>query len=1324
MVSAGRKRGAAPMLLAVLGWASIGIATARGAPLPFSPLPGLTPGQGQTTKLPGQPPKLPGLPPGPMLAQAEQAAPDEVPADTANTQARPKSEAEALKAPKTLQRPGTCRRDNECPSPTICDQGTCAQPQRPLSAVVYYSKGGQNGYRMVVPFYFSFWHPRSRTRVLFPFFGQHENDDTGRKDLILPLLLYQYRREPGATSHRIWPIFFYSDYGKQGAAAAVLPIFFHDRKGPRSLTVLPPLFSYYRSDREKHRREMLLLGLVWSRTEPKSSLTLLPPLLSYYRSDESKKLREVLLLGGLGYSRREGEKEFGLFFLLGWYRRDHENVSGGLFPVAWYSGDKYSHNAVVLPLYFSGSDDKTGVRHTTLFPLFHYQTNDTLGQKLLVTPIFASFGDSKNHVQVSALLTPPWIRRDTPQSTLNVLPPIAAIWHNKERGTFAGYFGPVFWSRDDEGSSGGLLPIYYRFHDQRTGGTTHVLLPIAALHTSPVRAVGFLGPLYGWHNRQEPGGGGGLLPLFSFATGARSHFALVPPLFIYAHDRDAGTTHVSLGPLFYRGHGPQKGYTAGLFPLLFFGNLGSTGEARGFQMLLPVFYHDRGKTAEHLVLGPLFLVRHFARAAGDPDTGFTAGLFPVLWLKHTAREGHAVIPPLLWYARVGQSSVGVMGPVFWRKDPQSTTFGIFPLLYARTSTNGNLAQSEKSTLVVTPIGGYKRNAQGSFLGLGPFFHVRRETEEGRETTTALLPLAFFRRGPTNRADVVFPLFFHVRDGASRFVSAAFLYFGLRQPDLSADVLFPVFWRVANRTGSTVVAGPFFYYDGERKDAGRERAVGLLPLFGYGSNDKLTMFATPIGFYRHDRKEERTRSAFLLFYGDFQKGRADYGLFPLFFAARRGTATSWVAPLVYHSADPAQKRALTVLGPLYFGHREAATFGGLLPFFYGKNDGKGGYRFTFFPVVHLSHHAADGPGDEESTNVLSLPFGFIKKTSGFLTYLGPFYLRRDAEVRSEAVFPIFYHTKSERAGTSTTFLLPLFFRTTAPQSSLTAVTPLFWQRNTLTRSVLIGFPLVLDIHDYFQRRITAVGPLIPLVIRDRDFTENTTTWIFPPILGYAKRHADGTHSFAIFPVLWHFGGKERSTDLLLPIFWHVRRPDYSTTALIPLFGYYHDEEASTLLVPPLLTWAKRYADGRSATVIFPLFWQAKEKTSSTTVLLPVFIHWKNDAGGHTLVLNTYTYRGTGAHAGEWAFHLWPLFSFGRPRQQDLEWNVLGGLVGYNRAGPTRTFKLLWGIYIPMRPVQAQPQALGPALRPPKQAAKRAQGTRRVTGLRVLQVAQKS
>ena len=41
-----------------------------------------------------------------------------------------------------------------------------------------------------------------------------------------------------------------------------------------------------------------------------------------------------------------------------------------------------------------------------------------------------------------------------------------------------------------------------------------------------------------------------MLPLFSFATGNKPHFLLVPPVVMYFADRAAGRYHINVGPIF------------------------------------------------------------------------------------------------------------------------------------------------------------------------------------------------------------------------------------------------------------------------------------------------------------------------------------------------------------------------------------------------------------------------------------------------------------------------------------------------------------------------------------------------------------------------------------------------------------------------------------------------------------------------------------------------------------------------------------------------------------------------------------------------------
>ena len=62
------------------------------------------------------------------------------------------------------------------------------------------------------------------------------------------------------------------------------------------------------------------------------------------------------------------------------------------------------------------------------------------------------------------------------------------------------------------------------------------------------------------------------------------------------------------------------------------------------------------------------------------------------------------------------------------------------------------------------------------------------------------------------------------------------------------------------------------------------------------------------------------------------------------------------------------------------------------------------------------------------------FGFRKGLGGGWGYLGPLYVRRDDEMRSEALFTLFYHGYNRKAESSLTLLVPLLFRQHSRESS--------------------------------------------------------------------------------------------------------------------------------------------------------------------------------------------------------------------------------------------------------------------------------------------------
>ncbi len=1235
--------------VAAVSWAQVPGVPPSATPLrPFQPLSAPLPPPKDPAAAPSE--KADGLPPLPLFAQnaaPAQSLPFATPAPGSLVdEDEDENQAEAEKKRAQKQKRIECNSDDQCPAQSVCALHICKSIKPMTSAFIYYHRPGPIGFRMVVPFYFHFWHPQHSTRVLAPFFAdRRDHEEKSRNLWVFPT--YQYKRTPEERTHRIWPLFFYSDYGKEGRAIGILPFFYSKQRGSTSTNIIPPLLYFERHDEKARERDTVFLPL-------------------------------------LLYVRQRQEDTLGLFLGLGYYRRSADKVNAGYFPLIHYSADAAEHKTAVLPLFFEGGNSETGMRYAALMPFFLYYRSANQN-RLYVTPLGARYVDHETQEDTTGTLVPPMLHRDTPTSRLTVLLPLAAYWHNKQSGQRVGFAGPLFFSRDDEGGSEGVIPLYLRFHSNVQRSSTTIIPPLlAALHHSPTLRMGFIGPLYGWSRSRDGAYGGGLLPLVSFATGPRPHAAILPPLFIYSADRAAGRYHVSIGPLFYRAQtqGPETGYDAGIFPLLFVSRHGD----RSTQALLPIFYHHRQPGSERLWLGPFYYDRRCPRFVGDTQAAVHAGLLPLFFWKRSPEHSYTALVPLFFEAHTPTDTVAMAGPVFFHRKKlggssgDRITFGVFPLFYAR--------KSAEESLVVAPLGGYRRTAQHRTLFIGPYVeNVTAPGQPEQSITRVLFPLFFFHCSADRKATVLFPFFMQIREEKTTFRSVLLLYnsVNLNQGETRAHVLLPLFFALRTPSRSTTVVGPFFHHRDEKSGS---RAVGLLPLFAYGRDVDRTVLATPIGFYQNNHITGRTRSAFLLFYGDFQRNRDDFGVVPLFFATRRGTArTVFALPFFFDSRDPAENRAFTMLGPLFFGHKKTSSYGGFLPLVFGKNDGDGGYSFLLFPLLYASHRP------QGSTWLATPAFGFQTGPAGYRFYLGPFYLRRDENQRSLALFPLFYDGRNLHNQDRLTFLLPLFLRDTTAEKSLTMITPLFWQHRTLTRRVTLLFPLALDVHDLFRERLTAVGPVVPLFVRMRNESTNTTSWIFPPILTYVKREPNGITAIT-FPIIWHIKSAEKQTTVLFPLVYYFSRPATKTVVVLPLFGYSRDEHNNrSLLLLPLFTWARNGSDGSRERVVFPLFWHFKSESRQTsiffpliwharrqnytvTVFLPFGAHWRTDRGHYTLVLNTYIYKGSGAYQGSWEFQFWPLFSVGRPHPNDFEWSVLSGFVGYSREGIERKLRLLW------------------------------------------------
>jgi hypothetical protein len=1065
----------------------------------------------------------------------------------------------ALAAPARAATPvgGACTSDLQCTLGTICKDKVCtALPRRRIVFPIYWSKPGPDGYRDVVPFYFNHWSAQPRTDVT-----------------VVPPLLYSRYQTADRDQHNVWPIFWYSKYRDGGHGAALLPLFWWSHHDQTRTFVAP----------------LLLSGAVRNEREDISEAVV--GLIGYYRRHHDDKWRVLFPL----FFDHEARDRRTTVAPLSWFRRDGDRSADLVFPLIWHSRDR-----------------ALGTEHLLMVPFFDWWSADH-GRRARLISLFGTYDrdDADGHRQL-VVFAPPVFHRTDPVRDLDVVPPLFVRWKTHDDGATGLVAGPLFSASDPEGSSTGLIPLYFRFHDKKTGAATHIIFPLAAWHHQPGARGALVGPAYGWSSSHGSGGwGAGLFPLFFFGrSGAHVH-ALALPLFGHVRDESTGRATTFVGPVFHRRAEGVHGWDAGLFPLVF---LGHRDDVR-YGYVPPLFWYRGTKDGTTGVFGPAYGYRG--------QRGYAGGLAPLAFFgKLDGREHQIVLPIFFRFAdeRAGTSRM-LIGPYFHRRDGDETADVLFPLMYLR--------RNPREGLLLTPIAGWKRDSRRGTetLIIGPYVHT---TDLKRHASTHFLfPLGVIHRSPGYDVTAQFPFFWRVHQGQETDTVVFPIYWRLRSPTAAIDGVFPLLLHTRTEVATTTILGPF--WNRARHDGGR--SVGLFPLFAYGKLRKegrsSSYFGMP-GVYWS--KNEHAGTQYALVGPVFDVIRPDgytAGVPPLWFGWRRGTASKMVTPIFYRQWDPAAGTAFSIFTIFYWGHTPRDRSVGILPIFFGRYRRDGSSATALLPLFYFEKKP---PG--RGSTLLTPLFGYSSSAIGTRAYALTIYARRDSEVSSTAVWPLFYHMRNRVTGSSTSLFLPLFFdRRSEDGHELAAYTPLIWRDHTIEASTVVGVPLFFDVHRYGESRTSG---LLPFFVRNRSNATKTTWWAFPPLLAYYRDRKSGEdpgRDAVVFPLVWHFGGKNQTT------------------------------------------------------VVAPLVWDFTRGTSRTTVVIPFGAHWKRSDSDHTLALNMYYKRGRGPLEGAWYVNVFPFCSFGRPRKQDLEWSLFEGLIGYSRQGRNRTLRLFFLLDIPLQPASS-------------------------------------
>lgn len=417
------------------------------------------------------------------------------------------------------------------------------------------------------------------------------------------------------------------------------------------------------------------------------------------------------------------------------------------------------------------------------------------------------------------------------------------------------------------------------------------------------------------------------------------------------------------------------------------------------------------------------------------------------------------------------------------------------------------------------------------------------------------------------------------------------------------------------------------------------------------------------------------------------------VFPVFFRERRLDSSVLLIP-PYYRARSRTDRA-DVAFPLWFHWR-------------GQRAEGGSYATRVVPPFYL--HSWQGAGQARGTSVGLAPLFFYGETWGqdgalrrehlvipplltyhtwtpehALTIAGPFYYDRLRADTDWGVAPLVFGGSNLRRRYLLIPPLLTYHRYNREESTSLTVAGPFWTRSGPSSFGINLAPLFFHHHDATSTRTT----VLPLFHYQHDATSTT---LVTPLFGY---HRDGDARTLITPLYQQHRGGTTDWDAVAPFLYLSREPSTGarTQAFFPLFYRRTTLSTNTLWIAPTAHYHRDAGDWyfniyplvytgrtgrRTHNVVAPLFWDFhnEETGSRATVVAPLF--WRfSDPNSVTMLAGNFLWMSAirqGVRSYEW--HVLPVFSYARPRPEDVSWNVLFGLAGYRRAGTHRQIRVFW------------------------------------------------
>ncbi len=361
------------------------------------------------------------------------------------------------------------------------------------------------------------------------------------------------------------------------------------------------------------------------------------------------------------------------------------------------------------------------------------------------------------------------------------------------------------------------------------------------------------------------------------------------------------------------------------------------------------------------------------------------------------------------------------------------------------------------------------------------------------------------------------------------------YYQRRSEKISADVLFPLFWHVRDENSYLTAFGPLVH---QESPTGHDN--WLAPLFFSGNHkkeggDSGYLIVPPLLTFS-TWKPESALTISTLYFRTRTGSDVDAGVIPFYFHGDNGNKDgarrtyTLIPPLLfYHSTQELEQSSFTVAGPVITSSTPYRDVFDIAPFFFhieGKPE-TGGVRETHTTLFPLFHY-----GKKDDLTLIATPLFLSRKTHDTSTLITPLYSRATTRSGSAVidlagpVVPLYFSYRDKDVDQHTWSILPLFYRSTS-RTRNDYLTPLFgrFESYGVSRTYWV-FPTVTATFD----------------------THGFETDIHP--LVYVGRN-DKTRHTVVAPFYWDFADPDKRLTIGFPLYW--RLADHKNDAVVEVVG---------------------------------------------------------------------------------------------------------------------------------------------------------------------------